>query len=132
MKNRKKQDASAAQSPDSTQFEARWAVIRDKILANADHLIDRGTIRPKKARKQTHFVLRFEDILADGRQVDRSIYLGHDPEIVSRSRKLLTKLRWRGQWTDEAAAFERFASTMRSNMRRLSEGLPRKLSRALL
>jgi hypothetical protein len=79
---------------DSTSdVEARWRVIRERILKIAPFLWSQGSICRKADRGGPVWRLRYYERLPDGRLVQRTIRIGCDPVLVERARDLLKRCR---------------------------------------
>jgi hypothetical protein len=111
---------SRTRSPD---LEARWAVIRRKLEAQAEVLASRGSLVAKQARGRRVWAVRFV-VARGGRPVHRSIFIGGDemPELLERTRSLLEEYRLPRRWAEEVQGYARLATRAGGLVRRLAAG----------
>ena len=103
-------------------LEHRWAAIRAKLEAHADDLATQGVLVSRVASGRRVWKVRFV-IREGGRRVHKAVYIGNQPELLERARRLLELYRAQGRWGEEVAAFARFAGSVSGLARRLpSEG----------
>src|SRR5579871_2977875 len=89
-------------------LERRWAAIEEKMRANSQWLIHRGTLAAKQAHGRQVWVVRFATEDAN-EQIQRTIYLGDQSELIQRAKALLSRFRSRRHWKREIAADVRLA-----------------------
>jgi hypothetical protein len=94
-----------------------WQRISQRLEQHADLLRTRGTLTPKRLRRSTVYYVRFCEYRA-GRRVQRSIYIGADPELVERARRLLAFYRRQSQGPQEAVAAARVLGRIVAALRR--------------
>jgi hypothetical protein len=83
------------------EIEARWKVVRERILAVSHLLWTQGNICQKFDRAGRVWRLRYYERLAEGRLVQRTIRIGRDPLLAKRARELLKRCRARQSWLQE-------------------------------
>src|SRR3954452_8660227 len=107
----------AVDRDDDDDTERRWAAIRSKLEASSEQLIGRGALVAKVACGRRIWVVRFGDE-SGPRKVLRTVYVGDDPELVDRARRLLASYKGRARWPAEVAASARLAARAVGTMRR--------------
>jgi len=95
----------------------RWERIRTAMERNRALLEDQGTIAVKTVDGSTVHVLRFCE-RQQGRRIQRSIYLGADPELVRRAQALLEAFREPKRWEAEVTAAASSLGSIVSRLRR--------------
>jgi hypothetical protein len=101
-------------------LEGRWAAIEAKLAAAADRLVRQGTmVRKVTSAGGEVWAIRYVDE-EGGARVQRSIYVGGNPELVDRARRLLGRYRERQRWPEEVAAYARLALATKALARRLT------------
>ena len=93
----------------SAEMERRWAALRVKLEAHADDLATQGVLVSRVASGRRVWRVRFV-VRVGGRRVHRAVYIGNQPELLERARRLLELYRAQGRWGQEVAAFARFAA----------------------
>jgi hypothetical protein len=97
--------------------ELWWSLLRAKIAPYAGLLAEQGSLSSRLASGRRVWSLRFVEPLADGRSVQRSIYVGGNPELVSRVRQLLGRYRRESQDAKNMNALSRLAVAIGSATR---------------
>src|SRR5262245_2122716 len=95
-------------------IERRWRQLRARIDEKAGLLAQQGSLASRLAGRRRVWSLRFVDRTSADRPVQRSIYVGSDPELVHRTQDLLDDLRRSCRWTREATAFANIAAALHS------------------
>jgi hypothetical protein len=92
-------------------LEARWAILREKILTNRHWLTHQGAVLKKKYRRRSFWVMRYRATLEGGRRCRRTIYIapGSELELVGRVRRLLREFRAEANAAREVALMAQFA-----------------------
>jgi hypothetical protein len=101
--------AGTTSRPHRADLERRWAAIRSKLEAHADDLATQGVLVSRVASGRRIWKARFV-IREGGRRVHKAVYLGSQPELLERARRLLELYRAQGRRGEEVAAFARFAA----------------------
>ena len=112
---------------DRGDLEAIWSHLSAKIDQNAAILERRGTIKTRIAGGKERFVIRFHELLDDGRRIERSIYLGSNPEIVRRAKVLLEIIKLVGRYEKEAKLFANLAATISYRAKQAARRLSREV-----
>jgi hypothetical protein len=100
--------------------ERRWAALQEKLGRVAEALIGQGTlVRKTMPSGRETWAIRYVDALG-GKPVHRSVYVGTDPQLVSRARHLLGRYRRRQRWPEEIATYVRLAASVGAVARRLA------------
>ena len=102
---------SASRNATEPGLGARWAKLETRLAAVSHLLRRQGSITSKRAGKRKIARLRFFEPSAAGRRVQRSVYIGCDPELIRRARLLLAV--YRGEPIREAAALAQFVGVFR-------------------
>jgi hypothetical protein len=90
-------------------LERRWEEVRPKLEAHAGDLATQGVLVSRVASGRRVWRVRFV-VRVGGRRVHRAVYIGNQPELLARARRLLELYRAQGRWGEEVAAFARFAA----------------------
>jgi hypothetical protein len=93
------------------ELEARWAILREKILTNRHWLTHQGTVLQKKYRRRSFWVMRYRTTLEGGRRRRHTIYIApaSELELVGRVRRLLREFRAEAGAAREVALMAQFA-----------------------
>ena len=89
----------------------RWQTVKAKIEACSHLLCGQGAICSRLASGRRVWSVRFDDP-GEGGRVQRSIYIGSDPELVERARRLLARYRQRDGWCKEVSIFARVSASL--------------------
>jgi hypothetical protein len=98
-------------------IEQRWSLLQAKIAPHARLLAQQGSLASRLASGRRVWSLRFVAEMADGRIVQRSIYIGTDPELVNRAQQLLCQYRREPKEAKEMEALEGLAIAVGSATR---------------
>jgi hypothetical protein len=98
-------------------IEARWAAIRDKILANAAFLETQGALNAKAARGRTVYRIRFR-VPDRGRMTQKNIYIGDEPRLVARTQELLREIRDARAWPRQVATYAHLVAGLVAALKR--------------
>lgn len=97
-------------------LEQRWEKIKQTIETKRDLLQSQGCLVHKVHRAQKVWCLRFFE-WQDGREVQRSLYIGSDTELIHRTRDLLEQIREDRVFARQTAWLIRLAASMQSLVR---------------
>ena len=97
--------------------ESRWERIRTAMECNRALLEHQGTLAGKAVGSSTVHILRFCE-RQQGRRIQRSIYVGSDPELIRHTQDLLEAFREPQRWQAEVAAAATSLGTIVSRLRR--------------
>ena len=104
----------------TSDVEARWRVIRERILKIAPFLRTQGNICRKADRGGPVWRLRYYERLDDGRLVQRSLRIGRDPTVVQRAQQLLRRCREQQSSLNEIPGLARLVRAAAASSRRLT------------
>jgi hypothetical protein len=83
--------------------EQRWQRIQSRIDQAATILQRHGALVAKQGRKTPEWCIRYSESV-EGRRRQRSIYIGTDPILVDRAKRLLEHYRQLDRWDRELEA----------------------------
>jgi hypothetical protein len=111
------QDSTEAARDDA--LERRWGDLNQTIEAKRQLLVQQGSVVRKLSKDRWYACLRYREPDETGRLVQRSIYLGTDPELVRRVEARLQGLRASRQELTELLGLVRLARALVATARRL-------------
>lgn len=103
--------------------EQRWARIQSKLAAHSLDLITQGAVVTKQAGKRRVAVVRFVVQEEGGRRTQKSIYVGDDAELISRTRALLASYHERASWPRQVAEMARLSASLGWRLGQLPGGV---------
>jgi hypothetical protein len=100
--------------------EKKWKLLRSKLDANAAFLLRRGVLATTRTRSGPRvWVVRFFVCAGKEARVHRNIYIGADPVLVERTRRLLHHYRSLGDLSKQLSVWSRVLATACSTVRRV-------------
>ena len=104
--------------------EQQWAVILAKLELHAKELAKQGSLASRRAGRRLVWAVRFVDRTGPT-AIQRTVYVGDEPVLISRVRELLASWRAEGRLAAEAEAFGRQVQAFCTSLNRVV-GRPRR------
>ena len=110
--------AIACQDNFASLVESRWQRIKEKLEAHEGILAKRGILSSKVVNGRTIWRVRFRAPREGGGMIRRTIYIGTNPELVERVRRLLRTFREGTVLAKETAGLVKMAMAVCARLRR--------------